>query len=64
VQRVQAVRDGARGPDVWLVLRWNPETGELKTYLAHEQQWNRKWRYGNISQSRRTPGNILSPGVK
>jgi SRSO17 transposase len=35
VQRVQAVRDGARGPDVWLVLRWNPETGELKTYLSN-----------------------------
>lgn len=35
VQRVQAVRAGVRGPDVWLVLRWNPETGELKTYLSN-----------------------------
>jgi SRSO17 transposase len=35
VQRVQAVRDGVRGPEVWLVLRWNPETGELKTYLSN-----------------------------
>ncbi len=35
VQRVQAVRAGARGPEIWLVLRWNPETGELKTYLSN-----------------------------
>lgn len=35
VQRVQAVRDGDGGPTVWLVLRWNPETGELKTYLSN-----------------------------
>ena len=33
--RVVAVRDGLPGPDVWLVLRRNPETGELKTYLAN-----------------------------
>lgn len=35
VQRVHAVRAGERGPAVWLVLRWNPETGELKTYLSN-----------------------------
>jgi len=35
VRRVPAVRHGARGPAVWLVLRWNPETGELKTYLSN-----------------------------
>jgi len=33
--RVVAVRDGLPGPDVWLVLRRHPETGELKTYLAN-----------------------------
>jgi len=35
VQRVQMVRDGTPGPTVWLVLRWNPETGALKTYLSN-----------------------------
>ena len=34
-RRVVAVRDGLPGPDVWLVLRRNPATGELKTYLAN-----------------------------
>ncbi len=33
--RVVAVRDGLPGPDGWLVLRRNPETGEVKTYLAN-----------------------------
>lgn len=33
--RVAAVRDGLPGPDIWLVLRRNPETGELKTYLSN-----------------------------
>ena len=33
--RVVAVRDGLPGPDVWLVLRRNGETGELKTYLSN-----------------------------
>ena len=33
--RAVAVRDGLPGPDVWLVLRRNAETGELKTYLAN-----------------------------
>ena len=32
--RVVAVRDSLPGPDVWLVLRRQPETGELKTYLS------------------------------
>jgi len=31
---VVAVRDGLPGPDGWLILRRNPETGELKTYLS------------------------------
>jgi len=35
LQRVVAVRDGLPGPAVWLVLRRNPETGELKTYLSN-----------------------------
>jgi SRSO17 transposase len=35
LRRVVAVRDGLPGPDVWLVLRRNPATGELKTYLAN-----------------------------
>jgi len=35
LRRVVAVRDGLPGPAVWLVLRRNPETGELKTYLAN-----------------------------
>jgi SRSO17 transposase len=34
-RRVTAVRDGRPGPDVWLMLRRNPETGEVKTYLAN-----------------------------
>ena len=32
--RVIAVRDGWPGPEVWLVLRRNALTGELKTYLS------------------------------
>ena len=35
VLRVVAVREGLPGPAVWLVLRRNPETGELKTYLSN-----------------------------
>lgn len=35
LRRVVAVRDGLPGPDVWLVLRRHPETGELKTYLSN-----------------------------
>ena len=34
-RRVAAARDGRPGPDVWLILRRNPETGELKTYLSN-----------------------------
>ncbi len=33
--RVVAVRDTLPGPDVWLVLRRQSETGELKTYLGN-----------------------------
>ena len=33
--RVIAVREGLPGPEVWLVLRRNILTGELKTYLSH-----------------------------
>jgi SRSO17 transposase len=33
--RVIAVREGLPGPEVWLVLRRNPVTGELKTYLCN-----------------------------
>src|SRR5712691_2227478 len=33
--RVLAVRDALPGPDVWLVLRRQSETGELKTYLCN-----------------------------
>ncbi|MGH8057889.1 MAG: IS701 family transposase [Candidatus Entotheonellia bacterium] len=32
--RVLAARDGLPGPEVWLVLRRNVLTGELKTYLS------------------------------
>ena len=35
VLRVVAVRDRLPGPEVWLVLRRNVETGELKTYLSN-----------------------------
>ncbi len=35
VSRVVAVRDGLPGPEVFLVLRRNLETGELKTYLCN-----------------------------
>ena len=34
-RRVIAVREGLPGPEVWLVLRRNIETGELKTYLSN-----------------------------
>ena len=33
--RVVAVREGLPGPEVWLVLRRHPVTGELKTYLCN-----------------------------
>jgi SRSO17 transposase len=33
--RVVAVREGLPGPEVWLVLRRNRLTGELKTYLCN-----------------------------
>jgi len=33
--RVVAVRDGLPGPDVWLILRRNVLSGELKTYLSN-----------------------------
>jgi SRSO17 transposase len=33
--RVSSVREGLPGPEVWLVLRRNVETGELKTYLSN-----------------------------
>ncbi|HXG19412.1 MAG TPA: IS701 family transposase [Methylomirabilota bacterium] len=33
--RVVAVRDHLPGPDVWLVLRRNIETGELKAYVSN-----------------------------
>ena len=33
--RVVAVRDGLPGPDVWLVLRRQRETGKLKTYVCN-----------------------------
>jgi SRSO17 transposase len=33
--RVIAVRDGLPGPEVWLLLRRHPLTGELKTYLSN-----------------------------
>ena len=33
--RVVAVREGLPGPEGWLVLRRNVETGELKTYLSN-----------------------------
>lgn len=33
--RVIAVREGLPGPEVWLVLRRNVLTGELKTYLSN-----------------------------
>ena len=33
--RVVAVREALPGPDVWLVLRRNPDTGEIKYYLSN-----------------------------
>ncbi len=33
--RVVAVREGLPGPEVWLVLRRNVETGKLKTYVSN-----------------------------
>jgi SRSO17 transposase len=34
-QRVVAVRDALPGPDVWLIFRRNPSTGEIKYYLSN-----------------------------
>lgn len=34
VRRVRAQRDGAAGPEVWLVLRLDPESGEQKAFLS------------------------------
>lgn len=36
--RVSGVREGLPGPEVWLILRRNVETGELKTYLSNAPQ--------------------------
>lgn len=33
--RVVSVRDGLPGPEVWLLLRINRETGELKTFVSN-----------------------------
>lgn len=33
--RVIAMREGLPGPEVWLVLRRNAQTGELKTYVSN-----------------------------
>lgn len=35
VQRVQAQRNGQAGPDVWLILRRDPESGEPKAFLSN-----------------------------
>jgi SRSO17 transposase len=35
VQRVRAQRDGQPGPEVWLILRRDPETGEQKAFLSN-----------------------------
>ncbi len=35
VQRVRAQRDGQPGPEVWLVLRFDPESGERKAFLSN-----------------------------
>ncbi|NJM06535.1 IS701 family transposase [Candidatus Gracilibacteria bacterium] len=35
VQRVQAQRAGQAGPDVWLILRIDPESGEQKAFLSN-----------------------------
>ncbi len=35
VQRVHAQRDGQPGPEVWLILRRDPETGEQKAFLSN-----------------------------
>jgi SRSO17 transposase len=35
VQRVQAQRQGTAGPEVWLILRRNPESGEQNAFLSN-----------------------------
>jgi hypothetical protein len=35
VQRVRAQRDGQPGPEVWLILRRDPETGEQQAFLSN-----------------------------
>ena len=35
VRRVRAQRDGQGGPEVWLVLRLDPESGEQKAFLSN-----------------------------
>lgn len=35
VQRVRAQRDGQPGPEIWLILRRDPETGEQKAFVSN-----------------------------
>lgn len=35
VRRVRAQRDGQPGPEVWLILRLDPESGEQKAFLSN-----------------------------
>lgn len=35
MQRVRVQRDGQPGPEVWLILRRDPETGEQKAFLSN-----------------------------
>jgi SRSO17 transposase len=52
VQRVLAKRDGAPGPEVWLVLRLDPESGELKAFLSNAPATLEPARMLSVSASR------------
>jgi SRSO17 transposase len=51
-RRVVAVREGLPGPEVWLVLRRNVETGELKTYLSNAPMRTHQSRLVGVSGMR------------
>ena len=50
--RAVAVRDHLPGPDVWLVLRRNVESGELKAYVSNAPPDIRLERFGRLSGMR------------
>lgn len=52
VQRVLAKRDGAPGPELWLIVRLDPESGELKAFLSNAPATLKPARLLSVSASR------------